>query len=122
MKLTLIKLVPFGLMLACSAAQGQAAVADIQKADDAIMAGLPIACSIADSVDPALATVVCGIVSSTGELVQVVTQKLSSPAVAAAVVAAHPVASPAVASSLKAKAVKQASCADGGPCGAASKK
>lgn len=89
---------------ACTAAQGAAALNDIQAADDVILAGLPTACAIADVVDPTLSTVVCGIIGAAGDLIQVETKQLSSPAVAAAVVAAHPAVTPAVTMRLKASA------------------
>lgn len=86
--------------LACTAAQGQAAIADLQKADDAILAAEPIVCAIADTVDPAGGAVVCGVATATGDLVNVITQQFT-PAVAAAIVAAHPTPSPAVTMKLK---------------------
>lgn len=100
MRLTLIKLIPIGVMLiGCSAAQ----LVDLQKADDALLAAVPMVCSVADAIDPTLGTIVCGIVTATGDLVNVITQEFT-PAIAAAIVAAHPAPSPAVTSKLKALA------------------
>ena len=92
-------------VVGCTAAQGQAALADIQAADDALMAATPMTCTIAETVDPTLGTVVCAVVTATGELVNVVTKSFT-PAVAAAIVKAHPSPSPAVTAKLKLLAVK----------------
>jgi hypothetical protein len=89
----------------CTAAQGQVALSDLQKADDAILAAVPVTCAIADAVDPAGGAVVCAVVTAAGDLVNVVTTQLT-PAVAAAVVAAHPSPSPAVTAKLKGLAKK----------------
>ena len=100
MRLTLIKLIPIGVMLiGCNAAS----LADLQKADDALMAAVPVTCAIADVVDPAGGAVVCAVVTATGDLVNDITQQFT-PAIAAAIVAAHPSPSPAVTSKLKALA------------------
>jgi hypothetical protein len=93
----------------CTAAQGAALLQGIQAADDIIMSDLPIACALAESVDPTGATVVCAILDASGNIVASTTRQLQSPAVASAVVSAHP-APVALTASIKAKASKK----DGG--------
>jgi hypothetical protein len=82
--------------LACTGTE----LADLKTADDVVLAGLPVACAIADTLDPTGATVVCAVLDGLGNLVANTTQTLSSPAVATALVKAHP-ATATQASSLK---------------------
>ena len=77
-------------------------VADLKAAESDVLEALPVACTIADILDPTGATVVCAILDADGAALSTVTKALPSPAIAAAVVAAHP-AAPVVAKSLKAR-------------------
>jgi hypothetical protein len=86
--------------VACPLACNSAELADLKTADDAVLTALPVACAIADALDPTGATVVCAVLDGLGNLVANTTQTLSSSAVAAAFVKAHP-ATAAQASSLK---------------------
>jgi hypothetical protein len=90
--------------ISCTPAQEAKAVTDVRTAEADLLEGLPIACTIADVIDPTGATVICAILDASGAALSTVTKALPTPAIAAAVVAAHPAGALAV--SLKAAARK----------------
>lgn len=76
-----------------------------------ILKGIPLACVVADVLDPALMTPICAVVDTADNLLTPpVTPVAATPAIAAAFVAAHP-ASPAVALKLRTIAAMKASAA-----------
>ena len=86
----------------CTPAEIQA----FEQVDEAVLAGLPAVCAIADVVDPTGATIICAIVDAAGNILASEQTTLTTPALAAKYVTAHP-APAAVVPALKARAVKR---------------
>lgn len=86
----------FAIPVSClpSGAPTPQTAADLAAAETDLKAAIPVACVIAEAIDPALMTVVCAVADAADNLITppsvVVT---SSPAQAAALVVAHPATS-----------------------------
>jgi hypothetical protein len=75
-------------------------VQDLKTVEATLLDDLPVACTIADAIDPAQMTAICAVVDTADTLLTAAhVVQTSSPAAAAALVAAHP-ASPAVVAKL----------------------
>ncbi len=94
--LALLAVVGF-VLAACTSSE----LASLNTAETTVLDALPVACTIADAIDPAGSTVVCAILDAAGNVLESATKQLESPAIAAALVAKHP-SSVVVAAKLKA--------------------
>lgn len=88
----------FCLLLSCTPAQ---TVLDLETIGKDILDAVPLACTIADAVDPSGATVACAVIDATDSIVKSFTVKAPTPAAAQAFVVKHP-AKPSLVASLKA--------------------